>query len=235
MEVIVVKDKIAGGKKAAEIFKREHDNGAKVFGLATGGTPETTYQELTNSEIDFSDDISINLDEYVGLEANDEQSYHYYMQKHLFDKKPFKKSYLPDGTDLDAAKETALYSEIIAQNPIDLQLLGIGENGHIGFNEPGTAFDSKTSKIHLTDSTIKANARYFDKPEDVPQYAYSMGIGEIMTAKHILLEAFGKNKAEAVKAMIEGPVSEDVPASVLQNHPQVTVIVDEEAATLLAK
>ncbi|HAB49700.1 MAG TPA: glucosamine-6-phosphate deaminase [Lactobacillus sp.] len=233
MEIIVVKDKFEGGKKAAEIFKQEHDSGAKVFGLATGGTPETTYEQIVASDLDFSDDVSVNLDEYVGLAPDDEQSYHYYMQHHLFDKKPFKKSYLPDGTNLDEKAETKRYSQVIADNPIDLQLLGIGENGHIGFNEPGSAFDSTTSKIHLTDSTIKANSRYFDNYEDVPKYAYSMGIGEIMRSKKILLEAFGKNKAEAIKAMVEGEVTTDVPASILQKHPNVTVIVDEEAASLL--
>lgn len=235
MKVIVVKDKFEGGKKAAEIFKQEHDNGAKVFGLATGGTPETTYKYLTESDIDFSNDTSINLDEYVGLSASDEQSYHYYMQKHLFDKKPFAHSYLPDGKDLDAKRETTRYSELVKEHPIDLQLLGIGENGHIGFNEPGTSFDSTTSKIHLTDSTIKANSRYFATPADVPEYAYSMGIGEIMQAKKILLEAFGENKAQAIKQMIKGQITEDVPASVLQKHPDVTVIVDEKAAALLDK
>ncbi|MEY8663166.1 glucosamine-6-phosphate deaminase [Ligilactobacillus faecis] len=235
MEVIVVKDKVAGGKKAAEIFKQEYESGAKVFGLATGGTPETTYAELVKSSLDFSDAISINLDEYVGLAKDDPQSYHYYMQEHLFKDKPFKHSYLPNGKESDAKKETARYHEVIETHPIDLQLLGIGENGHIGFNEPGTPFDSTTAKIKLTDSTIKANSRYFADPTDVPQYAYSMGIGEIMQAKHILLEAFGENKAQAVKEMLEGEVTPDVPASVLQKHPKVTVIVDEAAAKLLTK
>ena len=145
MKVIIVKNAAEGGKKAFEIFKEKLDEGATVFGLATGGTPETTYQELCDSDLDFSNCISINLDEYVGLSADNPQSYHYYMKKHLFEKKPFAHSYLPDGQNDDAKDECERYSKIIAENPIDLQLLGIGRNGHIGFNEPGSAFDGKTT------------------------------------------------------------------------------------------
>ena len=162
MKVIIVKNAAEGGKKAFEIFKEKLDEGATVFGLATGGTPETTYQELCDSDLDFSNCISINLDEYVGLSADNPQSYHYYMKKHLFEKKPFAHSYLPDGQNDDAKVECERYSKIIAENPVDLQLLGIGRNGHIGFNEPGSAFDGKTQKIRLTESTIAANARYFE-------------------------------------------------------------------------
>ena len=162
MKVIIVKNAAEGGKKAFEIFKEKLDEGATVFGLATGGTPETTYQELCDSDLDFSNCISINLDEYVGLSADNPQSYHYYMKKHLFEKKPFAHSYLPDGQNDGAKAECERYSKIIAENPVDLQLLGIGRNGHIGFNEPGSAFDGKTQKIRLTESTIAANARYFE-------------------------------------------------------------------------
>ena len=233
MKVIIVKNAAEGGKKAFEIFKEKLDEGATVFGLATGGTPETTYQELCDSDLDFSNCISINLDEYVGLSADNPQSYHYYMKKHLFEKKPFAHSYVPEGQNDDAKAECERYSKIIAENPIDLQLLGIGRNGHIGFNEPGSAFDGKTQKIHLTESTIAANARYFENENDVPKYAYSMGIGEIMQAKTVLLEAYGKNKADAIKKMVEGEPTEEVPASVLQNHDDAIVIVDEDAASLL--
>ena len=154
------------------------------------------------------------------------------MNEHLFNKKSFKESYVPDGM-ADAATETARYERIINDNPIDLQILGLGQNGHIGFNEPGTPFDSLTHEVTLTQSTIDANARFFADENDVPRYAYSMGIGSIMKAKQILLVAYGENKADAVAAMIEGPVTEDMPASVLQRHPNVTVIVDAAAAAKL--
>lgn len=235
MKVIIVKDKNEGGKEALKIYENEMHNGAKVYGLATGSTPITTYEDIVASDLDFSECISINLDEYVGLSADNPQSYHYFMQEHLFKFKPFKQSYIPDGTNLDAKAELSRYDKIIKDHPIDLQLLGLGRNGHIGFNEPGTPFDSTTSKIKLTQSTIDANSRFFEREEDVPKEAYSMGIGSIMKSKHILLEAYGDKKAQAIQKMIEGPVTTDVPASVLQNHPNVTVIIDEDAASLLDK
>lgn len=235
MRVIIVEDKVAGGKEACKVFANALANGAKVLGLATGGTPETTYQELVASKLDFSNLVSVNLDEYVGLGPDNPQSYNYYMKQNLFDKKPFAKSYLPNGLATDEEAEIARYNEILADNPVDLQLLGIGENGHIGFNEPGSPLDAKTRKVALTESTIKANARYFEHEEDVPRYAYSMGIGSIMQAKEILLEAFGAKKAQAVKALVEGQVDASVPATILQKHPNVTVIVDKQAAALLTK
>lgn len=233
MNIIVVDNLAQAGQAGKDVFAKELNNGAKVFGLATGSTPISTYDAIGNSDLDFSNCISINLDEYVGLKSTDSQSYHYFMQKHLFDKKPFKKSYVPDGSNLDAAKATEDYEKIINQNPIDLQILGIGRNGHIGFNEPGTPFDSLTHEINLTESTIEANARFFENINDVPRKAYSMGIASIMGAKHILLEAFGTQKAEIIKAALEGPVTEDVPASVLQKHPNVTVILDRDSAAQL--
>lgn len=235
MNIIVVKDSIAGGKKASELFCDACASGAKVFGLATGSTPVTTYQYLVKSKIDFSNCISVNLDEYVGLKPTDEQSYRYYMEKNLFEFKPFKKSYLPEGSAVDPEEEVKRYDQVITANPIDLQLLGIGRNGHIGFNEPGSSFDLTTHKVALTPSTIEANARFFENEKDVPKYAYSMGIGSIMKSKSIILEAFGENKAVAVAKMIEGPVTEECPASVLQRHANVTVIVDEAAAAKLKK
>lgn len=233
MKIIKVTDEQAGGKAGFEIFKEALSNGAKSFGLATGSTPVTIYKEIVNSNLDFTKSISINLDEYVGLDANHEQSYHYFIQKHLFDKKPFKQSYLPNGVAADLNTFVAEYHDIILNNPIDLQILGIGRNGHIGFNEPGTSFDVKTHVVDLEPSTIDANARFFASRDEVPTQAISMGISEILKSKQILLVAYGKEKAEAVKAMIEGPVTENVPASVLQNHPNVVVIIDEAAASLL--
>lgn len=235
MKLIVVKDRQEGGQKGYEMFQTAYDNGAKVFGLATGSTPITTYDAIAASDMDFSSMTSVNLDEYVGLDASHPQSYHYFMQEHLFNKKPFAHSYVPDGTNADAAAETARYDKVIADNPIDLQILGLGQNGHIGFNEPGTDPKLTTHKVELTESTIKANARFFDNENEVPRYAYSMGIASILKSHKILLEAYGAEKADAVKAMIEGPITEDVPASYLQQHDDVTVIVDEAAASQLTK
>ena len=234
MKIIKVKDQIEGGKAGFEVFANAMKHGAQVFGLATGSTPISVYDELTASDLDFSDKISVNLDEYKGLGGDHPQSYRYFMNQHMFNKKPFKMSYVPDGL-ADEATEPAHYEQIIDDNPIDLQLLGLGQNGHIGFNEPGTPFDEGTHQVALTESTIKANARFFDDESEVPHYAYSMGIASIMKAKEILIIAYGEAKADAVAAMIEGPVTEAMPASILQKHANVTVIVDEAAASKLTK
>lgn len=234
MQIIRVKDSNEGGQKAFEMIKAGIANGAKTLGLATGSTPETLYNAMVTSDLDFSQMTSVNLDEYVGLGQQDAQSYRYFMQAHLFNKKPFKETFVPNGKATDLAAECQRYDQIIAQNPVDIQILGIGRNGHIGFNEPGTSFDSKTQVVDLTQSTIDANKRYFDKVEDVPTQAVSMGIASIMQGKKIILMAYGKDKAQAIQAMIEKAPSENVPASALQNHADVTVIVDEQAASLLS-
>ena len=233
MEIIRVKNAEEGGKKAFEIIKDGMENGVKVLGLATGSTPETLYKEMTTSDLDFSDMTSVNLDEYLGLDGSDDQSYRYFMNDHLFNKKPFKETFVPNGKAEDLEAECKRYDEVIAEHPLDLQVLGIGRNGHIGFNEPGTPFDVTTHVVELTESTIEANKRYFDKVEDVPTHALSMGIGSIMQSKKILLMAFGTDKADAIKGMIDGEVTVDLPASVLQNHADVTVIIDEDAASKL--
>ena len=233
MQLIRVANAEEGGKKAFELIKEGMNNGAKVLGLATGSTPETLYKEMTASDVDFTEMTSVNLDEYVGLGGEDEQSYRYFMNKHLFDKKPFKETFVPNGKaeDLDAA--SAEYEKIIDAHPVDIQILGIGQNGHIGFNEPGTPLDSLTHVVELTESTINANKRYFDKVEDVPTRAVSMGIGSIMKGKKMILMAYGEAKAEAIKGMIDGPVTTDMPASALQNHQDVVVIIDDAAASKL--
>lgn len=235
MEIIRVKDTAEGGKKVFELIKEGIAQGAKVFGLATGSTPETLYAEIVASDLDFTDKIAINLDEYVGLAGEDEQSYRYFMNEKLFNKKPFKESYVPNGQAEDLAAECKRYDEIIASHPIDIQILGIGENGHIGFNEPGTPFDAQTQVVELTETTINANKRFFEKVEDVPTTAISMGLSSIMQGKKIILMAYGKNKADAIKAMIEGDVTTDLPASVLQQHQDVVVVIDEAAASNLAE
>ncbi|AOF48205.1 glucosamine-6-phosphate deaminase [Tetragenococcus halophilus] len=233
MDVIRVKNADEGGKKAFEIIKDGIANGADTFGLATGSTPETMYSYMIESDMDFSDKVSVNLDEYVGLDGNNEQSYRFFMDQHLFNHKPFKKTYVPNGKAQDLDAECQRYDDIIAANPIDIQVLGIGQNGHIGFNEPGTSFEATTHVVELTESTVNANKRYFDKVEDVPTRALTMGIQSIMKSKKIILMAFGAAKADAVKGMIDGKVTEDLPASVLQKHDDVVVIIDEDAASKL--
>ena len=226
MKVITVKNQLEGAKIGFDLLKEAMDNGAKTLGLATGSTPVEFYNQIVKSDLDFSDMTSVNLDEYVGLDGSDEQSYRYFMSKHLFNEKPFKENFLPNGKAADLEAETKAYDQIIAEHPIDFQILGIGQNGHIGFNEPGTSFE---------ETTIKANARFFENEEDVPRQAISMGIASIMAAKSIVLMAYGESKAEAIKGMVEGEITEDMPASILQKHADVVVIADEAAAALLSK
>ncbi|MGM9907172.1 glucosamine-6-phosphate deaminase [Limosilactobacillus sp.] len=234
MKIITEKTAQAASARAFDIVnglsKQEQ---LKVLGLATGSTPLGLYKLIRESDLDFSQCTSVNLDEYVGLKSTDPQSYHYFMQKHLFSAKPFKESFFPDGVNPDAAAVTREYDRVLAQHPIDLQVLGIGQNGHIGFNEPGTSFDSHTHHVALTESTIKANARFFDNPDQVPRYAYTMGIASIMAAKRIILLAFGKEKAAAVRQTVKGPVTPTVPASILQRHSDVTLVLDKAAASRL--
>lgn len=235
MKVITVKNQLEGAKIGFDLLKEAMDNGAKTLGLATGSTPVEFYNQIVKSDLDFSDMISVNLDEYVGLDGSDEQSYRYFMSKHLFNEKPFKENFLPNGKAADLEAETKAYDQIIAEHPIDFQILGIGQNGHIGFNEPGTSFEETTHVVDLQESTIKANARFFENEEDVPRQAISMGIASIMAAKSIVLMAYGESKAEAIKGMVEGEITEDMPASILQKHADVVVIADEAAAALLSK
>lgn len=234
MKILVTKNKEEASQKAFKLLQTDIINGAQVLGLATGSSPLGLYQKMTNSPVDYSNLISINLDEYVGLKPTDPQSYHYFMEHHLFTQKPFAKSFIPDGSNLNATKVINHYNQILATYPIDTQILGIGNNGHIGFNEPGTPFDSQTHKVKLTPATINANARFFTSSKDVPTEAYTMGIGSILQAKHIILLAFGEQKADAINKMVNGKVTTAVPASALQQHPNVTVILDKQAASKLA-
>lgn len=235
MQIIRVKDAQEGAKKSFEIVKKALEKGAKTFGLATGGTPEGVYALLRESDLDFSQVTSVNLDEYIGLKPDNKKSYHYYMNEQLFSVKPFKNSYLPNGVAENEQEEVERYEQILKENPIDFQLLGLGTNAHIGFNEPGTVFTQRTHKVALTPSTVDANKRYFDRVEDVPTHAYSMGLANILEAKEVLLIAYGKSKAQAIKDLVEGPQTTAVPASILQQHDNVTIIIDEEAASLLQK
>lgn len=210
-----------------------------VLGLATGSTPIGTYQQLIDwykkGDLDFSEIRSVNLDEYKGLPADNDQSYAYFMRTNLFDSVNIKKenTYIPNGLEDDIAKECARYNSIIhTLGGIDLQLLGLGGNGHIGFNEPGAAYEKETHCVKLTENTIKANSRFFEKLEDVPRYAYTTGIKNIMQAKSILLIASGENKADALYRSLFGPITPAVPASILQLHNNVTVVADEAALSV---
>lgn len=211
-----------------------------VLGLATGSSPVGMYQQLVeqykNGDLDFSNVTSVNLDEYKGLAPDHEQSYRHFMNSNLFDHVNIDKSrtFVPNGLEEDSKKACDDYNQII-QNAggTDLQLLGIGNNGHIGFNEPGEAFDCDTHCVELTPSTIEANKRFFASEADVPRYAYTMGIRNIMQAKKILLIASGRAKAQALKDALYGPVTPHVPASILQLHADVAVVADEEALELI--
>ena len=211
-----------------------------VLGLATGSTPIGTYKQLIEwykkGDIDFSRVKSVNLDEYVGLTKDHDQSYAYFMRTNLFDHVNIDQANcnIPDGTNPDAEAECARYDAVIDSfGGADLQLLGLGPNGHIGFNEPADAFVKGTNKVALTKATIDANARFFASREDVPRFAYTMGIGSIMKAKRVLLVVNGKNKAQAVKDCFFGPIRPQAPGSILQLHPDFTLIADEEALSLV--
>ncbi|MGU7925317.1 glucosamine-6-phosphate deaminase [Streptococcus suis] len=234
MKIHVVNNQVEGASIALDILREKLNEGAKVLGLATGSSPLEFYRLIRESDLDFSDVTSVNLDEYVGLGEESDQSYIHFMKENLFNDKPFKQSYLPNGLATDVAAETERYNKILAEHPVDFQILGIGRNGHIGFNEPGAPFDGQTHLVDLAPSTIEANARFFADLEEVPKQAISMGIANIMAAKTIVLMAYGQEKADAIKATVEGAVTEDVPASVLQNHDNVILILDQAAASKLA-
>ena len=211
-----------------------------VLGLATGSTPIGTYKQLiewyNKGDLDFSGVTTVNLDEYRGLPRESDQSYYYFMHENLFNHINLQKgrSFLPDGTEPDSEKACSNYNAIIRQvGGIDLQLLGIGRNGHIGFNEPDDHFSLETHCVDMTPSTIDANKRFFEKADDVPRQAYTMGIKTIMQAKKVLLVASGEDKAKAIYDSFYGPVTPSVPASILQYHKNVYVVADEAALSMI--
>lgn len=211
-----------------------------VLGLATGSTPTRMYNKLVemhkSASLDFSSVVSFNLDEYIGLLPEDEQSYHWYMNKNFFEHVNISKDniHIPNGISKNIAEECQKYDQAIqACGGIDLQILGIGNNGHIGFNEPDLKFEATTHKVELDLDTIYANSRFFKNANDVPRYAISMGIKTIMQAKKILLLVNGQNKAEAIFKTIFNEITPEIPASILQLHQDVTVIVEKEAAMYL--
>lgn len=240
MEFIKVNDYQAMSERACSIMI-ETINRIKnpVLGLATGSTPEGLYQKIiekfNEGMVSFQDVTTFNLDEYVGLEREDVNSYYRYMKEKLFDHVDIKleRVHLPNGAATDLEGECQRYERQIQQaGKIDLQILGMGINGHIGFNEPGTPFSSRTHVVELAASTREANSRFFPTLDDVPTQALTMGIATIMESKEILLLVSGEQKAEAIARLAEGDISEDFPASILRNHPNVTVIVDEGAMVL---
>lgn len=240
MNIIRAKDYQDMSRKAANIISAQIIMKPDcVLGLATGSTPVGTYRQLIEwyekGDLDFSRVSTVNLDEYRGLTHIDPQSYYYFMQENLFDHVNIDKAatHVPDGTNPDAADACAKHEQIIKSlGGIDLQLLGLGNNGHIGFNEPGAAFEKETHLVDLAESTIRANARFFTPIDEVPKQAYTMGIRTIMQAKKILVVVSGEGKADIVSRAFFGPVTPEVPASILQMHPDVTVVCDEAALSL---
>ncbi len=241
MRIIRAKDYADVSRKAANIIAAQiFLKPDCVLGLATGSSPVGTYQELIKKyeagDLDFSKVSTINLDEYVGLSPEHDQSYAYFMRTNLFDHVNIDQSNcnIPNGLNSDAANECARYDAVIeAFGGADLQLLGLGPNGHIGFNEPNDSFVKGTNHVKLTDETINANARFFANREDVPKYAYTMGIGAIMKAKRVLLVVNGEGKAQAVKDCFFGPIRPQAPGSILQLHSDFTLVADEAALSLV--
>ncbi|MCK8452762.1 glucosamine-6-phosphate deaminase [Bacillus safensis] len=240
MNIIEFESKDQLGKEAAAVISRTI--AAKpdaVLGLATGGTPIETYKELIQlhqaNQLSFKQTKTINLDEYAGLNPEHENSYMTYMKRHLFDHidLPQDQYFLPNGNAAHLEKECLRYDQLIeAVGGIDLQLLGIGQNGHIGFNEPGTPFNSKTHVVQLDENTRQANARYFSSIDEVPTHAITMGIASILSSKKILLLASGKSKAKVIQYLEQAEIHPDFPASALKLHEDVTVLIDREAGSL---
>ena len=240
MKVIITENYEEMSKVASQILiDIVKNNPNAILGLATGSSPIGTYENMAKDHREngtsYKTVRTVNLDEYVGLTADHDQSYAYFMRTNLFDKIDIdlKQTNLPCGSAPDAQKECDRYNALLEEMKQDVQLLGLGSNGHIGFNEPGTPFESLTHLVDLTESTIKDNSRLFASIDEVPRQALSMGIKNIMNAKSILMVVSGKNKAEAVRGMVKGEVTPNLPASVLQLHPFVTVVCDKEAASLL--
>ena len=242
MQICKTKDYDDMSRKAANIIAAQVTMKPDcVLGLATGSSPIGTYKELiaryNNGDLDFSKATSVNLDEYKGLPGDNDQSYRYFMNHNFFDhvNLPKERTFVPDGTEPDADKACDAYNQIIADvGGIDLQLLGLGHNGHIGFNEPADCFPPVTHCVDLIASTIDANKRFFDSEDDVPKQAYTMGIGNIMLARKIVVVVSGADKADILKKVVEGPITPEVPASILQLHPDVTIVADEAAAAKLS-
>lgn len=231
----LVDKKLASDYVAIELLKLIKDKPDAILGLATGGTMTDVYPRfselLSANHVDLANVQIFNLDEYVGLEPEHAQSYHTYMHQLLFDHNASWNAdniHIPQGHVDDLEREARRYENQLKQiGQPDIQLLGIGENGHIGFNEPGTSFESETRVVDLTESTINANSVHFDHIDDVPKQAVSMGLNSIMRAKRIILLAFGERKRDAIHQLLNGETNESLPASILHQHPNVEIIVDD--------
>ena len=241
MKLIVVKDYDEASLEAFKVMK-EFVKPGKVLGLATGSTPLGLYNLMVKDHKEngtsYKDILTFNLDEYVGLPITHPESYYAFMHTNLFNHIDIPKVnvHVPSGLGENLDEQCKAYDKMIEEHPVDIQLLGIGSDGHIAFNEPGTAFDSGTHVTDLAESTIKDNARFFENDmSKVPTQACTQGIGTIMKAKTLLMIATGANKAQAVKDMVEGPIDESCPASILQKHQDAIIICDEAAASLLSK
>lgn len=236
MEIVTCKDNEELSDRAAEIIMHKiSERPNAVLGLATGSTPVKTYENLIQAykdgKVSFKNVTTFNLDEYVGLAPDHPNSYTYFMNEQLFDHIDIdkKNTYIPNGLADNSEEESTNFEKRIAEKgPIDLQVLGLGLNGHIGFNEPETPFNQRTHVVELDPVTRESNARFFDSIDEVPTHAVSMGIGTIMDAKEIILLVHGEQKADILRQVVHGEVTEDVPASILQTHPNVTVITDIE-------
>ena len=241
MNLVIVENYDEISKLAAENIKDVITKKSNaILGLATGSTPVGTYKELIkmnkNNEIDFSEIKTVNLDEYIGLSEKDTQSYRYFMNENLFNHINIRKenTFIPNGLAKNIEEETKNYDMKIDElGGIDIQILGIGTNGHIAFNEPGDVLTSGTHLTNLTESTINANSRFFNSIDEVPKTAITMGLGQIMKSKKILLLAYGENKAEVVKEVLSGNITSKNPATMLQMHKDVTIIVDKTIGNLL--
>ena len=237
MKILTFKDYREMSERAAEMILRQVRRKKKsVLGLATGSTPIGMYDAIAKAGADFSGVESVNLDEYVGLPAEHDQSYAYFMREHLFSRIniDLARTHVPSGTAENIEEECKTYDALLNRlGRIDIQVLGLGHNGHIGFNEPNDCFEKNTHVVELDESTISANARFFTSSDEVPRRAITMGIQPILCARNVLVLVSGESKAEIVKRAFTGPVTPHVPASILQLHPSVTVMGDKDALKLL--
>lgn len=237
MKIIKTKNYEDMSRKAANIIAAQLITKPDcILGLATGSSPIGTYDNLVsmyeNGDIDFSQVTTVNLDEYKGLDGSNDQSYRYFMNKNLFSRVnvPLERTHVPDGTIADSDEACGAYNELLHKlGPADLQLLGLGHDGHIGFNEPDDYFPDETHCVDLHEVTIQANKRFFASEADVPRQAYTMGIGTIMRAKTVLVVVSGADKADILAKVINGPVTPQIPATILQFHPNAIIVADEAA------
>lgn len=242
MELIICKNAAEVGETAgAIVIDQVKENPKAILGLATGSTPIGAYEFMIKDHQEngtsYKDITTVNLDEYIGLEPTHEQSYRHFMNETLFSKLDIdvNNTFVPSGMGNPAENAKAYDAKLEELGAVDIQILGIGTNGHIAFNEPGTDFANTTHEVDLVPETIAANARFFASEDDVPKTALTMGIASILKAKKIILLAFGENKAEAIRGTFEDEISPNLPATALRNHPNVTIIADEAAASLLKK